>query len=197
MWRTREAIRFIHTNADPILMRIALDFAGGIRLDHKEYGHHWTDTIILPNRLAKKMYMRHFSTEQEIEDLPPFEQKLTFYADYEEDKDGVRPETLKNRDTVANMKHNSGNVIAISLARYEEMQALFGPYEVKPEAWLPIFPHDPNTTRLSFGELVWQYVHENTKRIRFGMALTIHPALFAGNFLNAVVPTQQEVLQEK
>jgi hypothetical protein len=196
-WKTRDARRVFHKNASPIVMRKALEFAGGIRLDHKEFNDGWNDTLIFPNQFAEKMYRAHFLDETDIKTLPPLQRHLAFYAVYEDenctvDRCGAKAETLKHKDTVRSMMHHSGNVIAINMDDYEEKKKK-GYY--KPEAYSAIFFHTPNTTQLSWGSMSWDYIWSCCKRIPFKLALEIHPALFAGEYLNAY-ETEQEVVEE-
>jgi hypothetical protein len=194
IWKTRDARRIVHTNADPVVMRKAVEFSGGIRLSHVDQGD-WKDIIIFPNLLAEKMYRAHFADQHEIKSLPPFQRHLSFYAVYEDSEDGkVKAETLKHRDTVRSMQHHSGNVVAINMEYYLENVKLYGFYQ--PEAYGAMRFHDPNTTMLSHGAMTWEYVWRNCKRIPFRVALDIHPALFAGEYLDEIV-SGQEAVEEK
>ena len=179
IWKARSVRRIIHTNANPVVMRKAIQFCDAIRLVHRDFNDSWQDNIIFPNSFSEKMYLLHFIEKQDIKQLPPFEKRLVFYAIYE-NRDGVSARTLKDRDTKRSMTHHSGNVLAVSLARYDEMKHLYGAADY--EAYTALYPHDPNSKTLVYGEVSRDFIRDNCKRIPFYMAITIHPELFAGEF---------------
>lgn len=126
-------------------------------------------------RKAYSNYGKNIGQAIGPDDITVIEQDFTgvvFYAEYASQADKRRDVANSPERGLATLQYTNGNVVATFPKDRPELSRdipTHGTYEVTPV---------PNTTKLNYGSVDFDYLSERCKRISLSQAIELHPNMF-------------------